>query len=51
VSGLSLLAVPLLAVALPADYREEGAVLIPWIAVGSMRPAWARPVAAAPSCS
>ncbi|WP_298956998.1 lipopolysaccharide biosynthesis protein [uncultured Methylobacterium sp.] len=36
VSGLSLLAVPLLAVALPADYREEGAVLIPWIAVGSL---------------
>ncbi len=35
-AGLSFLTVPLLAVALPMDYRAEGASMVPWMAVGTL---------------
>jgi O-antigen/teichoic acid export membrane protein len=35
-AGLGLLACPLLTIVLPADYRPDGAKLVPWIAVGSL---------------
>ncbi|GJD47481.1 hypothetical protein OPKNFCMD_0189 [Methylobacterium crusticola] len=36
VAGLALLACPLLAVVLPEDYRPDGALLVPWLALGSL---------------
>ncbi|WP_407524066.1 lipopolysaccharide biosynthesis protein [Methylobacterium oryzisoli] len=35
-AGLVVLACPLLTVVLPEDYRAEGALLMPWLAVGSL---------------
>ncbi len=35
-AGLSFLTVPLLAVALPPDYRAEGALMVPWMAIGTL---------------
>lgn len=33
--GITLLATPLLTIFLPLDYRREGALIVPWIAVGA----------------